>query len=128
MRLLLDTHALIWLFSGDDRLTPTALAAIQGDDTRNWVSMASLWEIAIKSSLGKLRMGESPIARLIARIDTDGLRLLHIDQAHCGRIAALPMHHRDPFDRMLIVQAQEEGLSIVSADPSMDAYGVERIW
>jgi len=128
MTLLLDTHALIWLVVGDPRLSPDALAAIQRDDARNWLSVATLWEIAIKQSLGKLVLGDDAIARLVVRADADGIQLLPIAAAHCQRIVQLPSHHRDPFDRMLVAQAQEEGLSIVSADPALDAYDIKRIW
>ena len=128
MRLLLDTHTLIWLVVGDSRLSPGALAAIQSDEARNWLSVATLWEIAIKQSLGKLALGDDSIARLVTRADSDGIQLVPITAAHCQRIVQLPKHHRDPFDRMLVAQALEEGMSIVSAYPDLDAYGIDRIW
>lgn len=128
MRLLLDTHTLIWLFSGNPRLSPTALEAIQTEGARNLMSIASLWEIAIKVSLKKLHMGDNAVNRLVERATADGIARLPVEPSHCTAVAELPMHHRDPFDRMLIAQAQHEGLAIVSADPALDAYEVERIW
>ena len=128
MKLLLDTHALIWLFNGDQRLSLLARNAILSTGTTNWVSAVSLWEIAIKLGLGKLRLGADAFSQLIARIDADGVSLLGVAPAHCARVAAMPLHHRDPFDRMLVAQAQEERLAIVSGDAALDAYGVERVW
>lgn len=127
MRLLLDTHALIWAMEESPALSPGAAAAILETEVV-CVSIASFWEIAVKLSIGKLRLPETWLEDLNARISNRTFELLAVVPAHCGRVATLPMHHRDPFDRMLIAQALEEGLGIVSADPALDAYGVERIW
>jgi PIN domain nuclease of toxin-antitoxin system len=125
---LLDTHALLWLVSGDQRLRRSVVDAMQADGTRNFISMASFWEIGIKTGLGKLDLGDDPLPRLMARADEDGLQRVGIEPAHCHAISRLPLHHRDPFDRMLAAQALVEKLTIVSADPSFDAYGVTRLW
>jgi PIN domain nuclease of toxin-antitoxin system len=92
------------------------------------VSIASAWEMAIKQSLGKLRLS-LPVGRMVAeRLGPVGVTLLPISVAHIGRLETLPFHHRDPFDRMLAAQALAEGLTVVSADEAFDAYGVARVW
>ena len=101
---------------------------MQSDGTRNFISMASFWEIGIKTGLGKLDLGDDPLPRLMARADEDGLQRVGIEPAHSHAISRLPLHHRDPFDRLLAAQALVEKLTIVSADPSFDAYGVTRLW
>lgn len=128
MKLLLDTHALLWLVRGDQRLSKRALRAIQGKTAENWFSAASLWEIAIKLSIGKLALGPAAIPRLERRLMEDGLHLLPIAPAHCHEVQQLPFHHRDPFDRMLAAQARTEGLRIVSADKIFKQYDVVRVW
>lgn len=128
MKLLLDTHALLWLVSGDARLPRSALSALQADGTVNFISIASFWEIGIKTGLGKLDLGDDPLPKLFERADSDGLRRLAIEPEHCQYLHRLPRHHRDPFDRMLVAQALADNLTVVSADPSFDAYGVARLW
>lgn len=128
MRLLLDTHALLWLIDGNPRLRRQVVDAMQADGTANFVSIASFWEIGIKTGLGKLDLGEDPLPRLLARVDDDRLQRLAIDPSHCHAVSRLPLHHRDPFDRMLVAQALVEKLTIVSADATFDAYGVARLW
>ena len=92
------------------------------------VSVASAWEMSIKQSLGKLQLS-LPVERLVAdRLPAVGIGLLPIEMAHIGHLERLPLHHRDPFDRMLAAQALAEGLAIVSADEAFDAYGVARVW
>lgn len=128
MRLLLHTQAFLWFISGDTRLSAVARAAIESPDHIKYVSAASAWEIAVKVSLGKLTLAE-PYDGLVPReIRANGFEYLSIELAHTGRVAGLPFHHRDPFDRMLIAQALVEGMQLVSTDPAMDAYGVSRIW
>ncbi len=124
MRLLLDSDALIWHVLDDARLGPVPTAAIEAPDAEALVSVASLWEIAIKSAIGKLRVpGDLP-----ARIEGLGFELLPITTAHAWQLRSLPHHHRDPFDRLLIAQAQLERLAIVSADDVFADYGVEVVW
>lgn len=124
MKLLLDTHAMIWAFSEPERLPPKARAAIE--DSRNdvWVSSAATWEIAIKHALGRMPLPTSPEVYLPARIAHYGFRELPISVAHTLAVAALPNHHRDPFDRMFVAQAQVEGLTLVSVDPEIAKYRV----
>ena len=128
MRLLLDTHAFLWFIAGDSKLSATARAAIEDPGNEKLVSAGSLWEIAIKISLGKLTLAE-PFGVIIPReLARNGFAILPIQPTHADRISRMPFHHRDPFDRLLIAQAQEESLELVSLDPQFDAYGVRRIW
>jgi len=126
--LLLDTHALLWFLRDDPLLSATAKAAIVAPTNRKLVSVASCWEIAIKAGLGKLKLGE-PAAVLLAReIPRNNFVLLEIKLEHATAVEMLPQHHKDPFDRLLIVQAKIEGIPIVGADVAFDPYGVTRIW
>ena len=121
MRLLLDTHALLWSMNGDPRLGPEARALVSDPANEVLVSIASLWEIVIKASLGKL---EGDIAKIDAAIDTQGFSRLDITLPDLQALALLPMHHRDPFDRMLIAQAQAEGLTFITDDRDALLYPV----
>lgn len=127
MRLLLDTHAFLWFVGDDDRLSAPARRAIERAGEA-YVSVASCWEMAMKVSIGKLRVA-TPIDRFLPeQLAANDFELLHVDLPHALRVARLPWHHRDPFDRLLVSQALEERLAIVSADPVMRRYGAERIW
>lgn len=121
-RLLLDTHVWLWWFTGDSRLSGSARDLIAGAPEVRF-SAASAWEIAIKASLGKLTLART--FRLGAELQRDGFEALPIELAHAEAVRALPMHHRDPFDRLLIAQAQAESLTIVTADPQFERYDVE---
>ena len=127
MRCLLDTHALIWLLQKDQSLSEGAREAIADADSV-YVSLVSLWEIAIKISLGKLTVPYSPGKELRDLMEEAGLQILPVDAGDLDRIVELPFHHRDPFDRMLAVQALSRNLRFLSRDPAFDAYGVERAW
>lgn len=121
--MLLDTHALLWYLAGDRRRIGKELRTrIESEATT--VSSASVWEIAIKVSLGKL---EAP-PDLPDRIQRLGFELLPVSAEHAWRVRNLPSHHRDPFDRLLIAQAQVERLPILSADPVFAAYEVRVVW
>ena len=124
MRLLVDSHALLWHVLDDPRLTPEPTATIEADDAEVLVSIASLWEIAIKSALGKLEAPDD----LPQRVEQLGFELLEITVEHAWAVRHLPHHHRDPFDRLLIAQAQVERLPIVTADPSFADYDVTVVW
>ena len=128
MRILLDTHALLWWLADDPRLSETARKTIS--DGRNvllW-SMASSWEIAVKVGIGKLSLGR-PLQQLYVEIVTkQAVELLPVTHDHCTLLAGLPLHHRDPFDRMLVAQAQREKLPLLSADPKISRYEVEVLW
>jgi PIN domain nuclease of toxin-antitoxin system len=126
--LLLDTHAFLWWVDDAPRLTERARAAIALRDQACFVSLASCWEIGMKVSLGKLTL-ESSLERFLAeQMAINGFQPLAITLAHVARVAALPFHHRDPFDRLLVGQALDEDLTIVSADPVFQKYGVRRVW
>jgi PIN domain nuclease of toxin-antitoxin system len=127
MRLLLDTHALLWWVMDDERL-PAGLDPLLNDpDTEAFVSAASAWEIAIKARLGKLEPG--PLGQgFAAAVERQGFLPLPITLEHAERAGALPPHHSDPFDRMLVAQAHAENLHLVSGDGVLDHYGVVRVW
>lgn len=119
VRLLLDTNALLWLLDGDERLGTDARRGIEAADTLN-VSVASLWEISIKISIGKL----APVPRLRDAVRELGLARLDIADEHLATLETLPMLHRDPFDRLLICQAMTGGLTVLTADEQFPQYGV----
>ena len=128
MRVLLDTHTLLWFVLDDPSLSATAKAAIEDPTNHKLVSIASCWEMAIKAGLGKLGLVE-PVAAFLGReLPANNLDLLDISLAHATAVETLPQHHKDPFDRLLIVQAQIEGIPSVSVDAVFDLYGVTRIW
>ena len=128
MRLLLDTHAFLWWVDDAPALSRKARTAIADPGNDCLLSLASCWEMAIKLSLGKLRL-PGAIERFVPeQLAANAIRQLTIDFRHAARVAALPFHHRDPFDRLLAAQALEERCPIVSADPIFRRYGVKRIW
>jgi len=120
MRLLLDTHAFLWWQAGGSALSSAARQAIESQDSVVYVSAASAWEIAIKRAKGRL---ESP-TDVAEALDANGFHELPISVVHAQSVGALPPHHHDPFDRLLITQAKLEGLMIVTRDPAFEAYGV----
>ena len=122
MRLLLDTHILLWWQQGDRRLNASAQRAIAGADSV-FVSAAVLWEIVIKAQLGKLHASLDAVFDLSA----DGFRELPIRGLHARVAGELPPHHKDPFDRMLAAQAQVEGLTLVTSDEIFRKYGVRTL-
>lgn len=124
-RLLADTNVVFWmLVSERERLTESALEALEDDRSSIFVSAASVFEIAVKKSLGRLRLSDD-WARSLPRI---GLEPLPVTALHAEAVEHLPWHHRDPFDRLLVAQAMVEEMEIVSADAQLDAYGVDVIW
>lgn len=129
MILLLDTHAFLWFIQDDPRLSEKSRTLIEEGTNELLVSVASLWEIAIKVRIDKLQVGV-PFGRFMSsQIELNRAELLGIDISHTAVIATLPLHHRDPFDRMIIAQAIVEQVPIVSADTTFDAYsGVTRLW
>lgn len=128
MRLLLDTHALLWWLDGDARLSKRARAAIGDPRTTCLVSAASAWEITTKARLGKLPGAREVAADVVGCLRAQLFTPLDITMGHAQRAGSLPGAHRDPFDRMLIAQAQAENLPLVSNDEVFDGFGVVRIW
>jgi PIN domain nuclease of toxin-antitoxin system len=128
VRVLLDTHAFIWWMDADAALSRRARATIASSANECLFSIASAWEMAIKVSLGKLT-GRGQIDRDVPeQLAANGISMLPIDLGHVARVASLPFHHRDPFDRLLAAQALGEGIAIVSADRVFESYGVKRVW
>lgn len=127
-RLLLDTHAFLWWVDDAPELTTAARQAIADGNNECYLSLASCWEMSIKSSLGKLRL-TSPVERFVSeQMTSNGFTLLHIELRHAAKVEKLPFHHRDPFDRLLLAQAISEKLTLVSADRIFHDYGVKVLW
>ena len=128
MKLLIDTQCWLWWFAEPDRLQEATIAQIVDETNELWFSVASIWEMGIKVGLGKLPLPE-PIDRyLSSRMKQLGARSLEIRADHALQAGGLPLHHRDPFDRMLIAQAQVEGMTIVTSDRMFARYEVEILW
>jgi PIN domain nuclease of toxin-antitoxin system len=128
MKLLLDTHALLWFALDDSQLSATARELIMSEEHEKMVSPASYWEIAIKISMKKYLLQQPYEDFLRQAIDDNGFIRLDIEPRHTALITTMPFHHRDPFDRLLVAQAMAESASIVSGDKAFDAYGVDRLW
>ena len=128
MRVLLDTHTLLWWLDGDRRLSKKARRLIADERAAVFVSAASAWEIATKARLGKLPGAAEVAADVAACVSGQGFEPLDITILHAQRAGGLSGDHKDPFDRLLIAQAQMEDLHVVSDDGVFDAYGVSRVW
>lgn len=127
-RALVDTHVMLWWLLDDDRLSDVARAWLADPEAELSWSVASSWELAVKVAVGKLRP-EGGLERLLAAVTTEqDLALRAVNQRDCLRVAGLPLHHRDPFDRMLVAQAQEDDCVLLTADPKLSAYDVEVVW
>src|SRR5262245_39564542 len=125
MRLLVDTQCWLWLSLAPDRFSPRARRLVEDTANALYLSTASAWEIAIKFGLGKLRLPDPPAVYLPSRLTFLGMQVLVIELSHVLRVASLPPHHRDPFDRLLVAQAQAEDLAILTSDPAIRAYDVD---
>src|SRR5438105_2756848 len=128
MRVLLDTHTLIWAFDEPAKLSPFAQATILNPSNERFVSAATAWELAIKVSLQKLTLSmpfRAWFDRAMLDIDAD---FADITLDHVEVVAALPYHHKDPFDRLIVAQAMIDSMTIISADPALDSYPVQRLW
>jgi PIN domain nuclease of toxin-antitoxin system len=128
MRLLLDTHTLLWFALGDPRLSARALALILDPANVKLVSPASYWEIAIKMRLGKYTLNRPYEEFFRNAIDLNGFLYLRIEPRHTAALLTLPNHDKDRFDRMLVGQATVEGFPIVSVDSQLDPYPITRLW
>jgi PIN domain nuclease of toxin-antitoxin system len=127
MKALLDTHAFLWALAGDARMSRLARDTFTGP-TGFSLSIASLWEILIKVQSGKLKLPRPAGPYVLKKLAENGIEMLPISIDHLLALERLPMHHRDPFDRMLIAQSLEENLPIVTSDPLFDRYDVRLIW
>ena len=127
MRNLLDTHALIWFLNGDEQLSNKARKAIEKTGAVNFVSIASLWEMAIKTSLGKLEM-KSHFSKVAELMSENGFQLLPITFADTLLLLSLPFHHKDPFDRIIIAQSISNELTIISKDNYFNEYKIKLVW
>lgn len=128
MRVLLDTHAFLWWVLEDPRLSARAQSVIEAQENDVLVSAVSAWEIAIKSADARLDLPELAQTYVPGRIAANGFRELDITVEHAVRVAGLPAIHRDPFDRLLVAQAQVEGIPILTSDPAIARYDVDVIW
>jgi PIN domain nuclease of toxin-antitoxin system len=127
MNYLLDTHTLIWFLNGDKDLSVKARKAIEASDSVNFISIASLWEIAIKISLDRLIL-KIPLADLVGEIEKNGFQLLPINFSDIIVLSSLPFHHRDPFDRLLISQGLSSGFTIITKDKFFPEYDAKILW
>ena len=128
MRLLLDTHTLLWWQTDPTELSSTALRAIKDVENDIFLSVVNPWEMQIKAQLGRLSLPR-PLPELIQRqIEFNGFGLLQVIPEHVYELDALPLHHKDPFDRLLIAQARHEGLTVLTRDPKFKMYEVELLW
>jgi len=126
MRLLVDTHVFLWFILDDPRIATTARPLLVSPDHERSISIASVWEVAIKYGLGKLQL-VGGLPGFFREIEQANFDILDIAPGHIMDLATLPLHHRDPFDRMLIAQAKHEGMHLLTADPLFSAYDVPLI-
>ena len=127
MRVLLDTQCWLWMLSAPERLSSRARAMVSGSRHELMLSAVSAWEIAIKHALGKLDLPADPVEYVTSRMTASAVLPLAITHAHALQVGRLPMHHRDPFDRLLVAQAQLENLSVLTTDRQLAAYGISII-
>lgn len=128
MSLLVDTHVLLWLITGDARLSQSARAGFLDPINELFLSAASYWEICIKVGIGKLTLMSDWPAVIDRELTVNGIEWLPITKEHCQTIVTLPFHHRDPFDRIIVAQAICEGLSLLSDDPVLRQYDAPVVW
>jgi PIN domain nuclease of toxin-antitoxin system len=128
VRLLLDTHILLWMFYEPERLSAKAKAALEGGGNELVASHAALWEISTKARRGKLARAGSSVRYILGEMEVRRVGLLPIKLAHILASEDLPYHHGDPFDRIMIAQALSEGLTLVTADAAMRRYDVPTLW
>lgn len=127
-RYLLDTHTFLWMAGAPERLGAEARERIEAPASELWLSAASVWEMAIKKSLGKLELAGPLAAFLAEQLAATRTSLLDVRAEHALRVETLPWHHRDPFDRLLVAQADFEKLTLLSRDATFDAYPPPRLW
>jgi PIN domain nuclease of toxin-antitoxin system len=127
MQFLLDTHTFIWFINGDNSLSPRAVNSIKNLNNKCFLSIASIWEIAIKSSLNKLEL-KSDFDRIVEFLTENDIEILPITFEHIQKLNTLDFHHRDPFDRILISQGISEELTIITRDENFQKYQVKVLW
>ena len=128
MRYLLDTNALLWFLADDKKLSRRARQLIESSSNESFVSIVSLWEIAIKTGLGKLDLAEPFEQMFPEQLHLNSIEILDITVNHLIKLTTLTLHHRDPFDRLIIAQGLVEELPIISVDTIFDTYGIDREW
>ena len=128
MKLLLDTHTFVWSYSDPERLSQNATKALNTPQNERFISIASIWELSIKSALGRFKLTKDAGEVLNTFLRDSKTKLLPIEYTHALAVRDLPHHHGDPFDRLLIAQAQLEGMTLVSADSDLASYKVELLW
>jgi PIN domain nuclease of toxin-antitoxin system len=128
MRLLLDTHTFIWYVTDNPRLSAHVKLLIEDENNEKLVSIASIWEMAIKHSIGRLNFSLPFIEFVGQQLTVSNIGLLEINLQHIEVVASLPLHHRDPFDRLIIAQSMAEQIPILSVDAIFDAYAIARVW
>lgn len=127
-RYILDTHAFLWFINDDPALNPHAKTLIENPANTLYLSMSSVWEMAIKTSLHKLTMPTPFDEFVAAQLTANSIMTLGVTLAHVGLVATLPFHHRDPFDRLIIAQSLHEDFPVIGKDEIFDAYGIQRHW
>jgi PIN domain nuclease of toxin-antitoxin system len=128
MRVLVDAHAVLWAVDDPPRLSTAATGILQNSTNELWISAGTVWEIAIKVGLAKLKLSSPFLPWMVQAFHDLTLHMLPISLAHTDKLTQLPHHHRDPFDRLIIAQALVEQIPIVSGDPVFDQYGIQRVW
>jgi PIN domain nuclease of toxin-antitoxin system len=128
VKFITDTQAFLWFVTDSPRLSPQAKRLLESPDSERWLSVGSLWEIAIKTNLGKLTFDKPLQEFLPKQLALNQFRLLDVSVSHVLRVSVLPLHHRDPFDRMIVAQSLTETLPVVSNDTALDAYSIQRFW
>jgi PIN domain nuclease of toxin-antitoxin system len=126
--IILDTHTFLWFIAGDAKLSAQARSLVEDPSNRVLLSIVSLWEIVVKASTGKLPLSRAFADLIRQDVDGNGIEVLPTTLAHLETLALMPLHHRDPFDRLLIAQAIAEGIPIIGMDIAFDQYTVTRLW
>ncbi len=127
MAYLIDTHTLLWHFNGDNQMSISAMEILKDNKQKKYTSIASVWEIAIKMSIGKLLL-EFSFNEIEVKLAGSNISLLDISVEHTRKIISLPLYHRDPFDRMIIAQSITENLTVISKDKNFSLYPIKLLW
>lgn len=129
MSYLLDTSTFLWFVTGDRKLSALARRVLEESSDDFYLSLASVWELAIKSNLDRGLELPRPFAEFVdIELQAERIQILNIELAHLKRVAVMPLHHRDPFDRLLIAQAQVENIPVITSDAAFDRYPIQRVW